>query len=197
MLEPILLPAKKKPIGFFIEGSPESGFTKSSANVVKNADGSWLVPQQEFLRIPLGSGPAPIGENMEITMRYIIQSNPLTNQAFYLLGKWRTIAGDGELDIKRTIGGLLSLDIGTISESAEQPTSTALPIQAETEIYWQRQGTRMLCKVNGNIAYDTTVAAQRVRPIDWVIGGYLNSGNSVQVSARGTILVKYLKINRI
>lgn len=197
MIEPILLPVKKKPTGFFIEGSSESGFTKSSATVVKNADGSWFVPQQEWLRIPYGTSPYPIGENMELTMRYIIQSTPLTNQALYLLGKWRTISGDGELDIKRTVGGLLSFDIGTISENAEQATTTSLPIQTETEIYWKRQGTRMLCVVNGNVAYDTTVTEQRQRPVDWVVGGYLNSSNAVQASSRANLLVKYLKINRI
>jgi hypothetical protein len=197
MQEQNLFSKKKQANGISVEGVSESSFIKSSAAVVKNSDGSWTIPVTEFLRIPYVGSPYPIGENMEIILRGRITTDPRVDQAFYLLGKWRTITGDGELDIKRRIDAHLSFDIGSVSENTEISTTSTVPVNQDFEIHWVHQGTQMNCTINGVLALTTSVAAMRQRPVDWVLGGYLNQNNDVQASSRASWTVYNLTIKRL
>jgi hypothetical protein len=151
----------------------------------------------DYLRIPTTGVPYPVGENMEIRLRAIINSQ-VTGVALYMLGRWTTVSGQGELCLKRAPNGTLQFDIGPISESTTQTTSTAVPIGTPFEIYWRRYGSTYYAEFNGVNVFNYTIATQRQCANDYVIGAYQASGGGTNVSAgiaNWTLLG--LKINRL
>lgn len=183
-----------------IEGVPSEPSWFRSQGGHKNPDNTYTfdgISSLDYIRIPYGTSPYPTGENMEIRLNARIMSQA-AGPALYLLGKWYLQPGDGEITFKRAQNGNLALDIGSISESATQSTSATIPLNQDFEIYWRRLGTNMHVEFNGVQCLSLTQPVQRQINIDWVVGGYLNASNQVDLTAgKGSWKLNSLKINRL
>lgn len=185
MLDPMLM--KKKVAagsGVNIAGAGAvSSWTKSSG-VVTGSDGTYTFTggsQIDYIRIPYGTSPYPVGEDMEIRMNAIVYSQTNNGNALYLIGKWLQVAGQGEFCFQRAQDGTIRLSIGSISEQSYQPTSGSNVIALNTtfDFFWQRRGSSFLAQLNGNTIYSATFATERQCAVDYVLGSYLTSSNTI------------------
>lgn len=204
MNESNLLLKKKSLNVISIEGAaPESTWTKTSG-VTKNADGTWSfsgASQVDWLRIPRGTSPYPIGENMSIRLRGILNSAQASTYTRFLT-RWYQVSGQGEFSFNRWSDGVMSLAIGSISEQANQTTtgSNVLAGGVAFDLYWKRFGTNMLCQLNGNTIYNVTQATQRQINLDWLLGTLFDSSGAPTQGAstsRSNWLLTELTIKRV
>ncbi|BDD79384.1 hypothetical protein [Burkholderia phage FLC8] len=168
-----------------IEGGGATNTWTKSSGVTQGSDGSYTFAggaQIDYIRIPYGTSPYPIGEDMEIRMNAVVYSQNTGNgNSLYLIGKWLQVAGQGEFCFQRYNDGTVRLSIGSISESVYQSTSGSNNIALNTpfDFFWQRKGSAFLCKLNGNTIYSNTFATQRKCNVDWVLGSYLTSSGTI------------------
>lgn len=160
-----------------------SSWTKSSG-VTSESDGTYTFTGSsiDYIRIPYGTSPYPIGQDMEIRMNAVVYSQTNNGNSLYLLGKWMQVSGQGEFCLQRWNDGTIRLSIGSISENIYQTTTgpnNVIALNTPFDFFWQRKGSSFLAMLNGNTIYSASLAAERQCNVDWVVGSYLNQSNGI------------------
>lgn len=199
-MQELQLVKKKSTDGISIAG--ESSVTdRTLSNVTSNSDGSFSFTgagsSYSYLRIPYATTPYPVGEDMEFRMKGRILTQGDANP-IYMLGRWTTIAGLGEICFKRTSTGAVQLDIGPITEQSTQSTTGSIALNTDFDFYWRHTGTTMYAELNGVNIFNATGIANRQVNNDWVLGGYLNTSNQPSSGpSKSSWLLYSLTINRL
>lgn len=169
------------PVGIDIEGVAASSSWTRTAGVSGDYSGTLNFTGNvvDYVRIPYGGTPFPTGENVEIRIRAVIYSVYEASKPFYLISKYTGATASvntADWVLQRNTSGILMFNVGANGVNPVG-TGTAIPLNEEFEITWTRRDNTFTIHFNGILVYTGSNAA-RQSPIDWMIGSYLNQGQT-------------------
>lgn len=196
------VPDYPPPVGVVIEdASAPDTWTATSGTTTDGNTYFFNGTTLDTLRIPYQNTPYPTGESVDISLRAIINTIYETSKPVYFLSKWAgATAGENFYDfvLQRHTDGKLAFNVGSLS-SSKFVTSAAIALNKEFELRWRvtKDGVFSLA-MDGTVVYTGTLPNWRQSPLDWMIGSYLNQGQTAGTvnGARTKWELRGLRINR-